>query len=275
MEPSSSNSWKSCCGNAPSKALQTLSFGIFRLFIRINSIIDSSIYLFFQAVGLGLAPCSDETFTFPAAGRWSAVLREPADAGRLVDRQPDISAIVPSQCVVQSAALPFGTYAAGAVQQNAQIGVHCSNGTSYTVSLDAGTGSGASVASRKLSTADGVNTLNYGLYQDAGRTRAWGNSNGSDTVSGVGNGSSQSLLSTATSRAARPCARELQRRGGDHPVLLIPRDWSGCAGSAPVTQQMQYAMAWAFFEATPFLYARPPAQQLPYRKLFVDYWSHS
>ncbi|MBW9332127.1 spore coat U domain-containing protein [Herbaspirillum sp. RU 5E] len=105
----------------------------------------------------------------------------------------DISAIVPSQCVVQSAALPFGTYAAGAVQQNAQIGVNCSNGTSYTVSLDAGTGSGASVASRKLSTADGVNTLNYGLYQDAGRTRAWGNSNGSDTVSGVGNGSSQSL----------------------------------------------------------------------------------
>jgi hypothetical protein len=38
---------------------------------------------------------------------------------------------------------------------------------------------------------------------------------------------------------------------------------------------MQYAMAWAFFEATPFLYAGLPAQQLPSRKLFVDYWSHS
>lgn len=105
----------------------------------------------------------------------------------------EISAIVPSQCAVQSAALPFGSYAASALQQNAQIGVACSNGTSYTVSLDAGTGSGANVATRKLSTADGVDTLNYGLYQDAARTRSWGNSTGSDTVAGVGNGSNQNI----------------------------------------------------------------------------------
>lgn len=103
----------------------------------------------------------------------------------------DISAIVPSQCVVQSAALPFGTYGTSALQKNGQIGVACSNGTSYTVSLDSGTGSGTSATDRKLSTADGSNTLNYGLYQDAARTRSWGN--GGDTVAGVGNGISQTI----------------------------------------------------------------------------------
>jgi spore coat protein U-like protein len=105
----------------------------------------------------------------------------------------DISAIVPAQCVVQSAALPFGVYASSALQQNAQIGVACSAGTSYTISLDSGTGAGGNVAARKLTTADGANSLNYGLYQDAARTRAWGNSSGSDTVAGVGNGSAQNL----------------------------------------------------------------------------------
>ncbi|WP_231395011.1 spore coat U domain-containing protein [Herbaspirillum sp. AP02] len=107
--------------------------------------------------------------------------------------QLDISAIVPTQCVVQSAALPFGVYSSGALQQNAQIGVACSAGTSYTVSLDAGTGAGGNVASRKLSTADGANSLNYGLYQDAARTRTWGNSSGSETVTGVGTGTAQNL----------------------------------------------------------------------------------
>lgn len=107
--------------------------------------------------------------------------------------QLDISAVVPTQCVVQSAALPFGVYSSTALQQNAQIGVACSAGTSYTVSLDAGTGAAGNVAARKLTSADGANSLNYGLYQDAARTKAWGNSNGSDTVAGVGNGTTQNL----------------------------------------------------------------------------------
>lgn len=104
-----------------------------------------------------------------------------------------VSAIVTAQCVVQSAALPFGTYNSSAIQQNAQIGVTCSNGTSYTVSLDAGTGSGASTTARKLASADGSSSLNYALYQDAARTKTWGNANGTDTVSGVGSGSAQNI----------------------------------------------------------------------------------
>ncbi|WP_446719267.1 Csu type fimbrial protein [Herbaspirillum sp. WKF16] len=104
-----------------------------------------------------------------------------------------MTAVVTAQCVVQSAALPFGVYNSSAIQQNAQIGVTCSNGTSYTVSLDAGAGTGASTASRKLANADGSSTLNYALYQDAARTKSWGNANGADTISGVGSGVSQTI----------------------------------------------------------------------------------
>lgn len=104
-----------------------------------------------------------------------------------------MTAVVAAQCVVQSAALPFGVYNSNAIQQNAQIGVTCSNGTSYTVSLDAGTGTGSSTASRKLATSDGSSTLNYALYQDAARTKSWGNANGTDTISGVGSGIAQNI----------------------------------------------------------------------------------
>jgi len=104
-----------------------------------------------------------------------------------------VSAIVSAQCVIQSAAIPFGTYSASAVQQNAQIAVNCSNGTSYTVSLDAGSGTGATTASRKLANTAGGSSLNYGLYQDAARTKSWGNANGSDTIAGVGSGTTQNI----------------------------------------------------------------------------------
>ncbi|MFL9926026.1 spore coat U domain-containing protein [Herbaspirillum lusitanum] len=104
-----------------------------------------------------------------------------------------ISAIVTAQCVIQSAALPFGTYNSAAVQQSAQIGVTCSNGTSYTVSLDAGAGTGANTTTRKLATSDNSSTLNYALYQDPARSKSWGNSSGSDTLTSTGNGTLQSL----------------------------------------------------------------------------------
>ncbi|MFL9880274.1 spore coat U domain-containing protein [Herbaspirillum rhizosphaerae] len=103
-----------------------------------------------------------------------------------------VSAIVASTCSVQSAALPFGTYNSSAVQQSAQVGVVCSNGTSYTVSLDAGAAPGATSTDRKL-VGDSSATLSYGLYQDPARSKNWGNASGSETVTNVGNGSQQNL----------------------------------------------------------------------------------
>ena len=96
-------------------------------------------------------------------------------------------------CVINSAtALDFG--AAGVltanVDQTSTVQVQCTNTTPYNIGLDAGTGTGATVAVRKL-TSGGAN-VNYTLYSDAGRTTLWGNTVSTDTVAGTANGASQS-----------------------------------------------------------------------------------
>ncbi|ADJ64072.1 spore coat protein [Herbaspirillum seropedicae] len=117
----------------------------------------------------------------PLAGIGNALAAAPT--GNL-----EISAIVTQQCSVQSAALPFGVYGSSALQQNAQIGVTCSNGTSYTVGLDQGA---AGSANRRMASADGASWIDYGLYQDAARTTAW--NTGSAAVAGVGTGNAQNF----------------------------------------------------------------------------------
>ena len=96
-------------------------------------------------------------------------------------------------CLINSAsALNFGS--AGVltanVDQTSTIAVQCTNTTPYNIGLDAGTGTGATVAVRKLST--GGATVNYTLYSDSGRTTIWGNTVSTDTVAATGNGASQS-----------------------------------------------------------------------------------
>ena len=77
------------------------------------------------------------------------------------------------------------------VDQTIDLQVTCTNTTPYNIGLDAGTGSGATVATRKLTS--GGATVNYTLYSDSGRTTLWGNTVGTDTVAGTGNGTGQTL----------------------------------------------------------------------------------
>jgi spore coat protein U-like protein len=94
--------------------------------------------------------------------------------------------------IVSAAALNFGT--AGVltanVDQMSTIQVQCTNTTPYNIGLDAGTGTGATVAVRKM--INGANTINYSLYRDSGHTTVWGNTIGTDTVSATGDGTPQS-----------------------------------------------------------------------------------
>ncbi len=100
-----------------------------------------------------------------------------------------VAAAVLQTCVVSASALAFGTYdptSATPADSTTTILVTCSLATTYNVGLSAGGGSGASVATRKLTS--GGNTLDYGLYTSAARTTVWGNTVGTDTVSGTGTG---------------------------------------------------------------------------------------
>jgi spore coat protein U-like protein len=108
-----------------------------------------------------------------------------------------VTATVNAVCGVSASTLGFGVYnptSATNLDATTTISVTCTNGTAYNVGLNAGTGSGASVTTRKLTrTAGGSETVDYSLYQEIGRTTVWGDTVSTDTVAGTGNGSAQPL----------------------------------------------------------------------------------
>ena len=66
----------------------------------------------------------------------------------------------------------------------------CTNTTPYNIGLDAGTGSGATVATRKMTS--GRAAVKYSLYSDSAHTTVWGTTVGTDVVAATGDGNSQS-----------------------------------------------------------------------------------
>lgn len=103
-----------------------------------------------------------------------------------------VSATVLAFCAVSSTPLAFGNYSSAQLDSTATVLVTCSNGTTYNVGLDAGAGTGASTTTRKL-TGPSSATFNYTMYRDSGHTTNWGNTVGTDTASGTGNGLVQTL----------------------------------------------------------------------------------
>src|ERR1700719_2613642 len=105
-----------------------------------------------------------------------------------------VSLTINAGCNVSSSpvAFPAQTVLASAVNQSGSISVTCTNTTPYNVGLDKGAGTGASVTNR-LMTGPSSDTVAYGLYQDSGHATNWGNTIGTDTVTGTGNGNAQTL----------------------------------------------------------------------------------
>lgn len=93
-----------------------------------------------------------------------------------------VTANVVTACVVAASPLAFGNYdptSGAALDGTTTLSVLCTVGTSFTVGLNAGSGTGATVTTRRMT--QGANTLNYALYRDASRTNNWGNTPGTDT----------------------------------------------------------------------------------------------
>ena len=95
--------------------------------------------------------------------------------------------------VVSTNTLNFGTQGllAANTDASATFAVQCTNSTAYNIGLDAGTTVGGTVATRLMTS--GSATVSYKMFSDSGRATNWGNTVGTDTVSGTGNGSSQTL----------------------------------------------------------------------------------
>ena len=100
-----------------------------------------------------------------------------------------VTANVQTQCNVSAVDLAFGTVdpLGGNADQSTTVTVRCTKNTPYTVGLNAGTTTGATLAQRLM--ANGTDTMSYNLYTDAARTIVWGNSAAAPTwVSGTGAG---------------------------------------------------------------------------------------
>ena len=95
--------------------------------------------------------------------------------------------------VISTNTLNFGTVGivTANIDASASFAVQCSNITPYNIGLDAGTTSGGTISTRLMTS--GSATVSYKMYSNAPHTANWGNTVGSDTVSGTGNGSSQTL----------------------------------------------------------------------------------
>ncbi len=102
-----------------------------------------------------------------------------------------VSATVLSYCAIVALPLAFGNYSQAALTATTTLTVTCTAGTTYNVGLDPGIGTGATVAARKMTYL--TNTLTYGLYSDSGHSNVWGNTIGTNTQTGTGNGLVQTL----------------------------------------------------------------------------------
>ena len=137
---------------------------------------------FHARFGFGYKAALAACFLLPAAGAYALTATSTFT----------VSVQLNATCLINSASaltfLPQGVLSTN-VNQTSTIQVTCTNTTPYNIGLDAGTGAGATVAVRKMTS--GGATVNYSLYSDSGYNTVWGNTVSTDTVAGTGNGAAQ------------------------------------------------------------------------------------
>ncbi len=116
----------------------------------------------------------------------------PASATTTATTTFGVSATVQGTCLISATAMAFGTYTGVAATSTSTVSVTCTNTTTYNVGFSTGLGTGATVTTRKM-TGPSSAVLSYALYSDSARSVNWGQSVGTDTVAGTGNGSSQAI----------------------------------------------------------------------------------
>jgi spore coat protein U-like protein len=97
-----------------------------------------------------------------------------------------VTATVQATCTVSATAMAFANYAGVVAPSTSTVSVTCTNTTPYTVGLDAGTATGATVTNRSMKS--GAVLLGYGLFSDSAHS-----ANFATTTSLTGNGASQPI----------------------------------------------------------------------------------
>ncbi|MFK0206560.1 spore coat U domain-containing protein [Agrobacterium sp. NPDC090283] len=107
----------------------------------------------------------------------------------------NVQITIQAACQINSAGnLNFGTN--GVIGSNidatSDIIVQCTASTPFSLGLSAGAGSGATVASRLMTSPAGA-TISYSLYTTAAHSTVWGNTVGTDRQTGTGTGAPQTF----------------------------------------------------------------------------------
>ena len=119
------------------------------------------------------------------------LMAQPAMAGTASSSFP-VNATISTACALGATAMSFGEVSVSGVatiqnDSTSTVTVTCTNGGSYSVSLDGGLNGVA--AQRNM--ASGSDRLNYDLYKDAARGTVW--TNVTAPHAGVGNGIAQAI----------------------------------------------------------------------------------
>jgi spore coat protein U-like protein len=125
----------------------------------------------------------------------------------------NVSANVVANCQVTATDLAFGAFdGETTINSTSTVGVRCTTGSPYTLSMNVGTG-GGSYAARTL--ANGANTLLYQLYRNPARTEIWGDGTASTfTVGGTGAGMGATNAFNHTVFGALPAAGNENAQSG-------------------------------------------------------------
>lgn len=101
--------------------------------------------------------------------------------------------VITAECKVQSAStLDFGSSGVldAAKTATSSIGVQCTNGQGYSISLDGGNGSSGTTTTRTME--NGSQAINYSMWKDSNHTQNWGNAGAEILSSLTGTGAVQS-----------------------------------------------------------------------------------
>jgi len=100
--------------------------------------------------------------------------------------------VITAECKVQSASmLNFGTDGVldAAINTTSTIGVQCTTGQTYTISLNGGNGASGTTAVRTMES--GGSSVNYTMATDVNQTSNWGDSGGEIVTGTPGTGAVQ------------------------------------------------------------------------------------
>lgn len=107
-----------------------------------------------------------------------------------------VSTTVINDCSLSATNINFGTAGVlnSTLNATGTLSVACTSNDPYAITLSAGSGSGASVADRRLTKSGGSEQVRYQLYRNAAYTQPWGDgTGGTTTATGTGTGSNQAF----------------------------------------------------------------------------------